>query len=360
MLEERIAEISMPEGFNLRPATLDDLEAAVEVFNACSRELIGVENKYTVEETGLEWREPGFDLQIDTRLAIGPDGRVAAYCEVWNPDEPYVIAYCWGRVLPEFTGLGIGSYLMDWGESRAREAIQKAPPEARVALRAFSLTSDEKAVRLFTRAGLTRVRYFFRMVIGFEDPPPEPEWPAGISVRTLPDWVNESGETINAVGGSSKTRAAVQAIRESFQDHWGYVDRPFEEEYARWVHMMENDKEFDPSLWFLALDGDDIAGVSYCKPKVDDDHEMGLVQTLGVRRPWRKRGLGLALLQHSFCEFYRRGLRKAGLGVDAENLTGALRLYEKAGMRSDPARQFSVYEKELRPGIDLSTNDLGV
>jgi GNAT superfamily N-acetyltransferase len=335
-----------PQGYGFRPATLDDLEAAVKVFNACSLELIGVDHKYTVEDTGLEWREPGFNLETDTRLALSPDSRVIGYCEVFNPDAPYVIAYCWGRVHPEFSGMGIGTHFLEWAESRAREDIPQAPPDARVAMRAFCLASDEKTIRLFTKAGFTHARYFFRMVTRFEEPPEEPEWPAGITVRTMQVGADE--------------RAVVQAVRESFQDHWGYFERPFEDEYARWQHMMENDQDFVPSLWFLALDGDQIAGVSLCKPKVDDDPEMGWVQTLGVRRPWRKRGLGLALLNHSFGEFYRRGYRRVGLGVDAQNLTGALRLYEKAGMRADPARRFSVYEKELRLGVDLAVETLNV
>lgn len=82
---------------------------------------------------------------------------------------------------------------------------------------------------------------------------------------------------------------------------------------------------------------------------------MGWVSTLGVRRPWRRRGLGLALLQHSFNELHRRGLRKIGLGVDAQSLTGATLLYEKAGMHPDLSRQIDLYEKELRPGIELGT-----
>jgi ribosomal protein S18 acetylase RimI-like enzyme len=106
------------------------------------------------------------------------------------------------------------------------------------------------------------------------------------------------------------------------------------------------------------MDGPEIAGVSLCYPRIDEDPEMGWVGTLGVRRPWRRRGLALALLQHSFNILAKRGVRKAGLGVDAHSLTGATRLYEKAGMRSDPRWQFSQYEKELRPGKDLSTHDL--
>jgi ribosomal protein S18 acetylase RimI-like enzyme len=77
-----------------------------------------------------------------------------------------------------------------------------------------------------------------------------------------------------------------------------------------------------------------------------------------VLRPWRRRGLGLALLRHSFQEFFRRGRRKVGLGVDASSLTGATRLYEKAGMRSDEHHKSARFEKELRPGIDLSTKSV--
>ena len=84
--------------------------------------------------------------------------------------------------------------------------------------------------------------------------------------------------------------------------------------------------------------------------------DMGWVSTLGVRRPWRRKGLGLALLQHSFGEFHRRGKCRVGLGVDADSLTGATRLYEKAGM--EVHRQYASYEKELRAGVDLSTQSM--
>ncbi|HEV2582694.1 MAG TPA: GNAT family N-acetyltransferase, partial [Ktedonobacteraceae bacterium] len=82
----------------------------------------------------------------------------------------------------------------------------------------------------------------------------------------------------------------------------------------------------------------------------------GWVNTLAVLRPWRKQGLGMALLLHSFREFYQRGKRKVGLGVDSQNLTGATRLYQRAGMHV--AREHITYEKELRAGIELSTQIL--
>ncbi len=83
---------------------------------------------------------------------------------------------------------------------------------------------------------------------------------------------------------------------------------------------------------------------------------MGWVNLLGVRRPWRRRGVALALLQHSFREFYARDRRKVGLGVDAQSLTGATRLYEKAGMRSDPSRQFVLYERSCAPAWRFERN----
>ena len=111
-----------------------------------------------------------------------------------------------------------------------------------------------------------------------------------------------------------------------------------------WKHRdIESDK-FDPSLWFIAWDGNQIAGYALNR----DRNGNSWVGTLGVRRPWRKRGLGLALLYHSFGEFYRRGKRTISLGVDAANPTGATRLYQKAGMHV--AAEYVTYEKELRPG----------
>jgi mycothiol synthase len=80
------------------------------------------------------------------------------------------------------------------------------------------------------------------------------------------------------------------------------------------------------------------------------------VNELGVRRAWRKRGLGSALLKHAFVAFHADGKKRAGLGVDASSLTGALKLYEGAGMRIQ--RQFNMYEKEMRPGRELAVESL--
>ena len=79
---------------------------------------------------------------------------------------------------------------------------------------------------------------------------------------------------------------------------------------------------------------------------------MGWVEILGVRKPWRRKGLGQALLQHAFGAYYERGMRKVGLGVDSQNLSGATRLYRKVGMHVH--RRHVMYEIELRSGAEIS------
>lgn len=336
------ASVDLPHGYHSRPPTMDDLGATVAMFNAESRHTTGVE-MFEPNEIESEWTSPGFKLGRDTRVVLAPDGGVAGYYEVWDLHDPHVSVNGWGRVHPDHTGKGIGSHLVRWAENRARQAIPLAPPEARVVMYLHALSKNKAAGQLFVDHGFELIRHSLRMRIDLDGPPPEPSWPEGIAVRPM------------RVGEDE--RAIVNADREAFRDHWGYVETPFEEEYQRLLHMMRSDENFDPSLWFMAMDGDEVAGIALCAPKAHHDPEMGWVRVLGVRRPWRHRGIGLALLRHCFNVFYRRGLRKAGLGVDAQSLTGATRLYEKAGMRSDPEFQYSLYEKELRPGEDLLTRE---
>jgi ribosomal protein S18 acetylase RimI-like enzyme len=145
----------------------------------------------------------------------------------------------------------------------------------------------------------------------------------------------------------------MRLVRDAFRDHWGVSEHSEEVSMEAWRKIRLEAPDFDPTLYFLAMDGDQIAGASLCRPSLPEDERMGYVWTLAVGRPWRKRGLGEALLRHSFQEFYRRGKLRAALHVDADSLTGAVRLYEKVGMRSDPQRLMTRFEKVLRPGRDL-------
>jgi ribosomal protein S18 acetylase RimI-like enzyme len=172
-------------------------------------------------------------------------------------------------------------------------------------------------------------------------PPPAPVWPKAISVRPF------------ALGQDD--RAVYEVMDEAFRDHWGHVEG---ETFEEWLHWIEHDPTFESSFCFLAqAEGGRIAGALMARPHWEGDPAIAWIDQIGVLRPWRRKGIGLALLQHCFGEFYRRGRYKVGLGVDGQSLTGATQLYERAGMHVFQRRD--AYEKVLRPGRDLSIRSLG-
>src|SRR5262249_9290244 len=200
------------------------------------------------------------------------------YGEVTDHGYGQIWADCY--VHPDFTGRGLGTTLIRLTEARARKLVANAPTGARVALGNGVLLNDAPARELMEHAAYRLTRVHWRMAIELSAEPPAPEWPAGITLRTFAQGQDE--------------RAVFDLIEEAFQDHWGHVPRRFEE----WLQRMER-SDFDPALWFIAEQGAQIAGVSLCWQRRD----TGWVGTLAVRRPWRARGLGTALLHHSFHAF---------------------------------------------------------
>jgi mycothiol synthase len=341
-LQEKV-EVSPPEGFTVRGAVMEDVKPALEMFNRWSRSVIGEDEITDAAAIRTEWVSPGFDPSQDIRLIFAPDGEMAGYVEVWTTGKPPVHPWIWGRVDPRYAGYGLGTYLTMWAETRALDALERVPDGLRFAPHVGTYREADAARALFEELGYHLVRSSYTMRIDLEDEAPAaPQWPEGIVLRPF---------------DLERDLAPVyRAVDEAFSDHYGHVETPFEEGLERFRHFMTGNESFDPALWFIAVDGEEIAGMSLCRERAYDDPQVGWVNTLGVRRPWRKRGLGHALLRHSFGELYRRGKRKVGLGVDAENLTGALRLYENAGMRI--YRAFDRFEKELRPGREISVQSL--
>jgi mycothiol synthase len=334
--------LELPEGFTARGATLDDIEPSITLINRWSRSVVGWDESAPADGVRTEWTSPGFNPAEDIRLVFAPNGEMAGYVEVWTISKPPVHPWIWGRVDPHYEGTGIGSWMLHWAEERSIRVLPDVPAELRFALRIGIWHPAEKSKKLFEDFGYQYIRSNYHMLIEIDVPVPEPVFPAGITLRPF--------------NPETDAEAVYRADTDAFRDHYGFVEPPFEEGFKRFKHFQIDYEEFDPSLWFIAMDGDEIAGLNLCRPHAHDDPDVGWVGSLGVRRPWRKRGLGMALLRHSFNEFYRRGKRKVGLGVDAQNLTGALRLYENAGMHIH--RAFDNYEKEVRPGKELTVQSL--
>jgi mycothiol synthase len=335
--------IKLPAGFTPRGASLRDVETAMKLFNRWSNTFIGRDEFSGIENIRDEWQTPGVDPAQDICLVFAPNGDLAGYAEAWTTAKPPVHPEIWGRMDPTYEGMGIGTWLMDWAEKRAIQALPRVPDELRFALRTGIYRQAAESKSLFESMGYRHIRSSYHMLIELVGPAPEPEFPRGITIRTYQL--------------ESDAEAVFRARTDAFRDHFGFVEQPLEEGLKKFKHMWEQGN-VDPTLMFLAIDqpSGEIAGVNLCRPIAPYDTGRGWVGSLGVRRPWRKRGLGLALLRLAFNEFYRRGKRKVGLGVDAENLTGALHLYENAGMHVDQA--YDTYEKELRPGTEISVQSL--
>ena len=329
---------NIKEGYSVRPANMDDAESAAELFNECSMDMMGVQN-YSVQEIILDWQTPGFDLAKDSRVIFGPLGELVGFVAVWSNSSLPINPIIWGRVRPVYENLGIGTEMFEWSIDRARDVFARVPQNARVALNAYTVSSHAPSKKLLEDHGLRLFRHSWEMVLDLNGDVPEPEWPEGISLRAYDHDVHGP--------------AVYKADYEAFRDHFGFIEEPFEEGYKKWLHQMIEDEHYDPTLWFVAFDGDEIVGGSICRPESWEDADTGWFRTLFVLRPWRRRGLALALLYHSFAELKRVGKHRVGLGVDAENRTGATELYKKAGMRIK--RQYDRYELELRPGDELST-----
>ena len=257
---------------------------------------------------------------LDMLVAV-EDGRVAGYADMTDSGLEHKRFWIDLRVPPGERADSVGSALLDAMEVRAAEL---AVGDASVRLGVFS--QDEPGHRLAEGRGYELFRYSFRMHIDFGGELPVPEWPEGISVRSFTRGKDD--------------RAVYEANVESFEDHFEHTRWPYES-WRQWAFT----ESFDPGLWWVAEDGQEIAGVCLCRGDAGAAGDLGWVNTLGVRRPWRRRGVGRALLLHAFAEFRARGKRGAGLGVDGLNLTGAVRLYEQAGMQV--ARRYDQYKKPL-------------
>ncbi len=309
----------------LRPASWADLDAVAKLTHDAAKLEGDASFVLTAEELANEWKNDGFNVERDVFLVETQDGRLVGSEEFYNEKDHHKLKAD-GCVHPEFRGLGIGTSLLEKIAERAQAEIELADPDVRVSIQSLLSAGDESGHLLLQNNGYSPIRYYWRMEIKLQEVPASTNFPLGIKLRPFIK--------------DEHALAVWQTDNEVFRDHWGSHDRSYEE----WSHGKFGNPNFEPALWMVAWDGNEVAGFSQNRFRKG----IGWIATLAVRRPWRKKGLGLALLQHSFGEFHKRGMNTIGLGVDASNPTGATRLYQRAGMYV--ASEFVTYEKELRPG----------
>ncbi len=329
------------ERWFLRSARIEDVPALVRVINSRYRLYAG-EDSVTVAELAGHWENPRLQPERDMCVLQGPDG-VIGWGEVEPPGPPFIHAEGWVCAAPGVSAdPATWDLLLGWALERARDATKPAAPDLRTAFSLQSLENDAERRRAYERAGFSPVRAMHRMRIDFAAPPASPVWPPDVEPRMF-----DPGRDLKAMCVASE---------EAFRDHWGRVPWTLEEEERNWLEWIRwQGDAFDPTLSTLAWHRDEVVGFALGRPHLPLDRTRGIVASLAVRPAWRKKGLGSALLGNALCKFHRRGCRSVELLVDSESLTGALRLYERAGMRA--FRTQLVYERELQPGRDIVTRD---
>jgi mycothiol synthase len=288
---------------NVRPATREDLAAIAELFGSVEEAVTGRPSR--LDASAVDGWLQTISLETNTWL-FEEERQLVAGVFAQRFGERGNSA---GAVRPSAWRRGLGARLVDLAEERLIGEGSKR-------LQSWTVAGDTAAAELFERRGYREVRRFWEMAIELNGSVPEP------SVRVEP-FVEGDAESFHT------------ALEDSFADHWEHEPEPFGE----WWNRQRRRQNFDPSLWFVIRDGQQIAGVSRCEARPP----AGWVGALGVRPPWRGRGYGRALLQHSFREFQHRGYTRAALGVDASNATGATQLYEGVGMHVE--QENVVWEK---------------
>ena len=320
--------MSLPPGFRFRSARDQDAAPASVLANEESRSLLGFAN-FTEDRLRRFWTAPSVDRERDVAVVEAPDGRVAG-CLFVIGEQPFVSVFAIGFVGLPYHGRGIGAAIVADNERRAGRFIELAPPERRVVVHAGTLAGGHRErtpsspLRLPTKCAAVEL-----MRTVFDGRPAAPATcPASRFARSPPA---TSAPSTRPTSPPSPTIGARAPRPSRISTHSPYAD-----------------PTFDPAFWWVAQDGDRLAGYVGARLSGDDDPELGYVGLLGVLAPYRRRGIGEALLRRTFRALHDRGQKGCDLHVDADSLTGATRLYERVGMTAHP--RFVTWEKELRPG----------
>ncbi len=306
----------MPQ-FTFRPAAIGDLETVHQIISRQNTVDYG-EPLRSLDDLRELWNSTGFSLETDSLIAFAPNGEAAGFAELLDKDDQYIYL-TETHQSPEFA-----AQLLAGTEELAK--TQRRSSTEPFVLYGRAVEGNRVVRQAFERNGYSSTLSFLIMQTMLTEEPPTPQWADGINVRAL-------------VPGQDE-QAVYRADEEASEDKGYHVPLSFDD----WAKRMSlNSELFDPGLWFLAYDGNELAGV--CLNFIVRDSNTGWVDHLGVRRTWRKRGIGKALLLHTFREMYRRGVTNVKLSVDSMSLTNAPRLYESVGMKT--VQHYHIYKKQF-------------
>ena len=304
--------LTLSTQFQARPPTLQDAEAIVSLLTSCENtaEYIG----FTTKDLYTSWQNAEFNIETDAWVIETHVGEIVGYAFV-RGHHSSISTICEDRV---YGGQGVWPYLLQKVEDRVREFMVVDKLYNGIMLSTAFNDTQKIALQTVKQRGYELVHTAWRMEIVLVQEPEQPQLPEGITFRTF-------------IPGQDE-----HTVHELSQDAF-QITEPFE----RWQQTFA-DENFDPTLWFLAVYENNIVGVTLGNTYLD----AGWIWDVAVHNAWRHKGVAMALLQRAFGEFYRRGIQSIGLDVNAENPTGATRLYHRAGMHI--AQKYYTYRKEIQ------------
>lgn len=308
-----------------------DLKAVLDVMNLCykadRRDICVLEEMLRNHFRSLQ----NFDIHRQLLLAT-MDEEIIGYSQMhWfaEGNGDLELLNLTGHLLPEWRRKRIGTAMFRFSETHLRSLVPECAPgiERRYQSGAFDCETGQHA--LLKHEGYTSARYFYQMVRPNLDDIPEFDLPEGIIVRTP---------------GPDEYMKVGRAIHRAFQDHWGFVDGGDEE-----IQAYLNNPYCRPELWQIAWYGDEVVG-TVCNfiPTESNrayNRKRGFTEDITVQREWRNRGIAKALIARSMQRLKEEGIEEVALGVDTENYSGALRLYEGLGYK--PVSTETIYRKPV-------------
>jgi mycothiol synthase len=310
---------ALPDGWSTRRPTLDDAAEILALVHASDIAAIG-EPDFTLDEVREMLTEPNTEMSRDCWLALDEQGRVVGWAYPRNANggnRDYADVYTW----PERGGPALRPLLALLMDRMAERAAQFGHDPYEV--RSGAIPTEPDLIDALTEAGFVFLKQHARMQMSLAGvPSTAPEPPPGVTVREVR-------------GDDDELRAVHAVIFQAFADtdHLGAG-------YDDWRAQLANESSLSFDEWFVAEADGRVVGALQSSDSGVDDNE-GWVKRLGVLRAYRKRGVGEALLRRAFAVYAGKGRVTAGLGVDMENPTQAMRLYQAVGMT--PLYRANVY-----------------
>ena len=304
--------------FRNRAYTDSDVQAVCDLLNACDA-VDKMDDNYSVDNLQTEFSDPDLDKARDLRLWEDESGNLVGFGQLWlrrSEEDEMMDGYIYLRVHPDYRDNGLEDEIVAWAFERAREAGREKGLPARV--RSGTRDYDAYGRAIWERHGMSVARYFFTMTRDLNQPIAEPQLPEGFTLR-------------HSTAELEDVQRWIECFNLSFIDHWNHHPATVES-HAHWLTSPNYNAERD--LIAVAPDG---TVTSFCFCWIDNaDNERnnrleGWIDILGTRRGYRKMGLGKAMLLAGLHRLKHDGMSVAKLGVDADNPTGALQLYEATG-----------------------------